>query len=366
MSRTAPAHFFVDVSAHGFGHLAQVAPVLNALLGRLPQLRLTIRSGLPADRLQARIMASFRHLPESSDFGYVMHDAVRVDREATAHAYRRQHADWEGLVERDARLLRELKPDLVLSDVAYLPLAGAARAGIPSMAMCSLNWAELFAHFYARQDWAAPIHRQMLAAYQGAECFLRLTPAMTMADLPRRRRVGPVAALGRRRSLALRRQLGCADDERLVLIAFGGVNKQLPIEKWPAIAGVRWLIPQAWRVTHARTRDFEPLGWPMIDLFCSVDAVITKPGYGAFVEAACNGVPIIYLRRHEWPEQDFLIDWLKKHAQCREISDSDLIAGELQATLAALWAQTAPPPPEATGAAEAAAIVLPRLIAAGA
>jgi hypothetical protein len=49
----------------------------------------------------------------------------------------------------EARLLAELQPDLVLSDVAYLPLAGAARAGIASVAMCSLNWAELFAYFFA-------------------------------------------------------------------------------------------------------------------------------------------------------------------------------------------------------------------------
>jgi hypothetical protein len=191
-----PAHLFVDISAHGFGHLAQAAPVLNALSKRLPELRLTIRSGLPTDKLQARVMADFTHLQERSDFGYVMHDAVSLDLEATALAYRRQHADWDRLVDRDARLFRELQPNLVFSDVAYLPLAGAARAGIPSVSMCSLNWAELFAHFFASEDWAAAIHRQMLDAYAGAECFLRATPGMAMADLPRLRPIGPLAALG--------------------------------------------------------------------------------------------------------------------------------------------------------------------------
>jgi hypothetical protein len=78
-----PAHLFVDISAHGFGHLAQAAPVLNALSKRLPELRLTIRSGLPTDKLQARVTADFTHLQERSDFGYVMHDAVSLDLEAT-------------------------------------------------------------------------------------------------------------------------------------------------------------------------------------------------------------------------------------------------------------------------------------------
>ena len=128
-------------------------------------LRITLRSGLPTSKLRARVAADFTHLAESSDFGYVMHDAVSVDLAATALAYRQQHADWETRVDRDARLFAALRPDLVLSDVAYLPLAGAARAGIPSLAMCSLNWAELFVHFFAGERWAAAIHRQMLAAY---------------------------------------------------------------------------------------------------------------------------------------------------------------------------------------------------------
>lgn len=354
-------HLFVDVSAHGFGHLAQVAPVLDVLTGRLPGLRLTIRSGLPTDTLQARVRSGFTRLAGSSDFGYVMLDSMRVDLAATAHAYRRQHADWEHRVDLEAALLAELKPDLVFSDVAYLPLAGAARAGIPSLAMCSLNWAELFAHFFGGERWAATIHRQMLAAYQSAECFLRLTPGMAMADLPRLRPIGPVAGVGNDCRQAVCAQLQCDEDNRLVLIAFGGIAQRLPIADWPPIPGVRWLVPQDWALAHPAASAFEPLGRPLIDLLRSVDAVVGKPGYGTFAEAACNGTPILYVRRDEWPEQDCLIDWLHDHARCREISQADLLAGRLGEALAALWQQAAPPVPSPSGAAEAAAALLPWL-----
>jgi hypothetical protein len=128
----------------------------------------------------------------------------------------------------------DLQPTLVLSDVAYLPLAGAARAGIPSVALCSLNWAELFAHFFAAADWAPPIHQQMLAAYNSAEFFLRLTPGMAMADLQRRRCIGPVAALGGSPAGAAPAARLSHADERLVLIAFGGIDTRLPIADWPA------------------------------------------------------------------------------------------------------------------------------------
>jgi UDP-N-acetylglucosamine:LPS N-acetylglucosamine transferase len=93
----------------------------------------------------------------------------------------------------------------------------------------------------------------------------------------------------------------------------------------------------------------------------SVDAVLTKPGYGTFAEAACNGTPLLYLRREDWPEQDFLIDWLQTHGRCREISAGELLAGRLLPSLEALWRQAAPPIPTPSGAEDAAAVLLPWL-----
>lgn len=359
----ARSHLFVDISSHGFGHLAQVAPVLNALADRLPALRLTIRSGLAIENLRTRLRPDFTHIAATSDFGYLMHDAIRVDLAVTAAAYRALHADWAAQVAAEAAFLSALQPDLLLSDVAYLPLAGAAQAGIPALAMSSLNWADLFAHYFAAEPWAAPIHRQMLAAYNAAELFLRLTPGMPMADLPRVHLLGPVAALGNDCRTALREQLGCSVDERLVLIAFGGFSKRLPIESWPSLKGVRWLVHAAWQLEHASATAFEPLGRPFPDLLRAVDAVITKPGYGLFSEAGCNGTSVLYVRREDWPEQDCLIDWLAVHGRCREISDADLVAGRLEAALDALWQQPEPLPPCPAGCADAAALLLARLTA---
>lgn len=357
-----PPHLFVDISSHGLGHLAQVAPVLNALVGHLPELRLTVRSALPLARLRARLPGGFAHLEQRSDFGFVMLDAVRIDHAATAAAYRAQHVNWRQRVADEADRLAALQPDLVLSDVAYLPLAGAARAGIPALAMCSLNWADLFAYFYGGHAWAAPIHAEILAAYRCAECFLRLTPAMPMSELPRLRSIAPVATLGGDCRAALRARLNCAPGEKLVLIAFGGFDKDLSAERWPRSEGLRWLVPQNWANSRDDLSAFEPLGLPFTDLLRSVDAVLTKPGYGTFTEAACNGTPLLYLRRDDWPEQDCLIDWLQRNARCAEVDESELADGRIADRLAALWRQTAPPRPDADGAQQAARVLLGRLL----
>lgn len=354
-------HLFVDISSHGFGHLAQAAPILNALAALRPELKLTVRCGLPEEKIRTRLRCAFTHIAGRSDFGFVMHDAVRIDLEATAKAYRAQHAHWAQRVADEATLLGSLRPDLVLSDVAYLPLAGAAQLGIPSLAMCSLNWADLFAHYFGRQAWATSIHAEMLAAYRSAECFLRLTPAMDMPELPQQQAIAPVAALGVDRRKELAERLNAPPTEKRVLIAFGGFERDLAPEGWPLHDGLRWLVPQSWPTQRADMSAFEPLGLHFTDLLCSVDAVITKPGYGTFTEAACNGVPVLYVRREDWPEQDCLIDWLHRHARCAEVSEAELRDGRVHATLDALWQQPAIAPPEPTGALEAAYFLAERL-----
>lgn len=354
-------HLFVDISSHGFGHLAQAAPILNALQKRLPTLQLTVRSGLPTSALQARIAGAFTHIAGRSDFGFVMHDAVDIDAEATARAYRDFHANWAERVADEAAFLSTLAPDLVLTDVAYLPLAGAARAGFASLTMCSLNWADLFAHFFGKERWAMSIHAEILAAYRTAEAFLRLMPAMEMPALPRCEAIAPVAAAGEDRRATIDAQLHLNAGDRLVIVAFGGFDTDLSAANWPPSQGLHWLVPQAWNLQRADMTAIESLALPFVDLMRSADAVLTKPGYGAFTEAACNGTPVLYLRRRDWPEQECLIDWLQCHARCREIDAASLRAGDLQIALETLWQQPKPALPTADGAIEAASRIADRL-----
>jgi hypothetical protein len=344
-------HLFADISSHGYGHLAIAAPILGALADACPNLRLTVRSALPEAKLRERILLPFALVPGSSDFGYVMHDALSVDREATARAYRAAHADWPAAVAAEARFLEALRPDMVLTNVAYLPLAGAAACGIPSLSVCSLNWADLFAHFFGSEAWAPPIHADMLAAYRSARAFIRITPGMAMDSLGNVHPVGPVATRGRRVDLGL-------GGERAVLVALGGIAHHLPVDDWPRLPGVRWLVAGHWRCSHPDAIAWERFGLDFNDLLCSADAVVTKPGYGTFAEAACNGIPLLWQRRDDWPEQEPLIAWLQDKARCAEVSARQLESGEIGDALRELWARPVPPPPEPTGAAAAAAILL--------
>ncbi|MDD5057814.1 MAG: hypothetical protein PHQ60_08070 [Sideroxydans sp.] len=350
-------HLLVDISAHGYGHVAQTAPVVNALVQRFPDLRITLRCAAPISLLKQRFTCEFNHVSVALDFGMAMFDAVQVDVPRSLAAYREYHADWKTKVARAAQEMGELQPDLLLANVPYLSLAAAQAAQISAVAMCCLNWADLYRHYAPHDAESHAIHVQILEAYRSAHTFLKVQPTMPMPGLDNACEIAPIAKLGCKRREQICLLSGWNDCERLVLIAMGGIAHRLPMERWPRIPGVRWLIPQAWQIQRGDVIAFESLDMSFSDVLASSDAVLTKPGYGTFAEAACNGVPVLYVSRGEWPEQAYLVEWLQQHGVCREVTGEQFIGGDLAEALRLLWNMPKPPVPGASGAQEAAAII---------
>ena len=319
------AHLVVSISAHGFGHVAQTAPILNMLYQRMHALRLTVRSNVPLAHLRSRIRIPFNYLPDESEICMVMSSALDVKSDESCRAYQKFHANWDKHVEVEAGLLCKLDADMVISNVGYLPLAGAQQAGIPNAALCSLNWADIYRHYCGNDEIAA----QIRSCYAGADAFLRATPGMAMADLPNLVPISPIAAVGNNRRGELNSLLKLSKEERLILVSMGGIANRLPLERWPRLKGVRWLVQQGWQIDHPNAIEIESLPMSFNDLLASSDVLVCKPGYGSFVEAVCSGVPVIYVDRADWPESSPLIDWLKQHGISREISRSALEEGNI-------------------------------------
>jgi hypothetical protein len=354
-------HLVVSISGHGFGHVAQTAPVLNRLHALLPHLRITLRTTVPIAHLRSRIGAPFEYMASEGDIGMAMTSAIDVHSAASRAAYRKFHENWDARVDEEARLLRDLGADMVFSNVGYLPLAGAQRAGIQNAAMCSLNWADIYRHYTGDDRIAGQIHD----CYAKADAFLRVTPGMAMETLPNLVPVAPVAAVGENRRDELDHRMGLSREERLVLVSMGGIASRLPMERWPRMDGVRWLVQNDWRVDRSDVIALESLPLHFGDLLASSDALLCKPGYGSFVEAACSGIPVLFVSRPDWPEAPPLAAWLQQHGMCAEVGRAQLENGLFGKILSGLWNMPQVTPPKAEGATQAANWLLRRLAPSG-
>jgi hypothetical protein len=352
---TQSPHLLAAVSSHGLGHLAQVASVINALRRLWPDLAITLRSGYSRELLAQWLEGPFVHQPISDDFGLVMHDAVSVDVAASLARYREMHAHWDERVKAVATELEAVPPDLVLADIPYLTLAAAQRQGIACVALCSLNWRDIVAPLVPSDDpEMAAILETLETIYNGAQAFLQPRPSMAMPAISNAVPIGPVGRVGCSRPTELRQRLGVSEGEPVVLVAMGGIQPApLPVPPNCGFA-VHWLMAvRAGEAPGPCQHDPASLGWPFPDLLASVDAVVTKPGYGTFVEAAAAGCPVVTLDREGWAETPALLSFLRER-RGGEVVTSDAGSSAICQALETVLVQGRPKPLALTGNEEAA------------
>ena len=354
MSRILQTIIF-DISTHGLGHLGQVAPVIQELIARNSGLHVIVRSSHPAP-----VVRRFIGLPIDLDMPppeatLVMRDPTNVDAVASGAAYHKLHARWHDNLEREAARLAARTPTALIADVPYLSLAAAKRLGIPAIALCSLNWLDLYKTYCAHADDAVDIMHTIESAYRSADIFLQPQPHMPMTELPNRRSIGPIARLGRRRSGEIRSALGIPQNVKIVLVTFGGIQSRSQLQL-PTMAGVHWLLPPDYSTTGLHATNVSQIDMSFIDLLASSDAVVTKVGYCTFVEAACNGLGLVSAPRDDWPESEHLIEWAKQNGNfsLADIEDTDELRAALTTVLARSHKQTFP-----SGTAEAVDIIEP-------
>jgi len=353
-----------DVSGHGYGHLAQSAPVIARLLEDAPAPRVVIRTSVPTAIVRDRLGTAIETVPHTTDVGMVMGspNAVRAGPSHRAHVA--FHAGWEASVERDARALDALGATLLVSNVGYRGLAAAAVAGVPSIAFSSLDWARIYAHYCADMPGARRVLSQMRAAYASARPFLSLEPGLGRHGFRAIERVGPIGARGERDREALAGLAGAAPGDALVLVTPGGIASAIDLRRWPRAPGVRWIAPAALAANAPGTASLESIGWRHVDVLASIDAVVTKPGYGTFVDSACNARPLLYTRRPDWPEEPRLGRWLAQRVPSATIAWSDLVRGRFRRRLETLLGAPPTEPIEPTGIDEVAGTIKARLRAA--
>jgi len=356
-------HLFIAVTAHGYGHLAQVAPIAQALTCRLPGLRITLQGTLAPAVVAARLPKGYRHLHEDADVALPMAGPLEVRWEEGLARYAAFDAEHERHLAHERDLLAADPPDLLLADAPWIPLIAARELGIPGVGLCSLSWLDILEESRVGARLPGGLVAHMRDGYAGAELFIRPAPSMPMAWLPNGRDIGPIAVHRPREPEVVRKRLGVAQEKRLALVQFGGaghlpLGKAEPLPEW-----LQLVTPD--RELAAAHSGFRLVGGPGLnvpDVLAACDAVITKPGYGTFAEAACNGIPVLYVPRSDWPEAPHLVDWLGRQVPAAPISAAEFIAGRIGRPLGQLLDTERTAPVPASGVDEAAELLLPYLV----
>jgi hypothetical protein len=351
-----------SISGHGFGHAAQVIPVLNELGRRIPSLKALLRTTVPSWFFQGRLQLPWEMSACEQDIGCIQKGPLHIDVERTRAAYERFHRNWQDHVTQEADAIRRHSPSVLLSDISYLAIEAGARTNIPVVGLGSLCWEQVLIHLHNETLLeCASVIQQIRHSYSFVNLMIRVAPSIAMPAFCRMVDVGPIAARLTPDHQGVRQAVGASSDERIVVIAFGGIPlTSLPWHHIEAMTGYRFIVPgQVPPHTHrVVSSDALPLSFQTIMASC--DMLLTKPGYGTIVEAVASGTPVVYVRRYNFVDEDSLVAYLHRYGRGLELSVEDFLNGRWETTMDA--AMTIPAPavcaPAATGAMESADILM--------
>jgi hypothetical protein len=141
------------------------------------------------------------------------------------------------------------------------------------------------------------------------------------------------------------------DGERLVLIAFGGIPLTgIPFEEMEACEGFHFLVGGILLNSSARrVHRIEDVTMPFGEMMRQADVVMTKPGYATITIAVHYAIPLVYVRRNNFVDEQRLVDYAHQHGRALELTREDFEAGAWEKTLHTVLTLPAPlePPPKA-------------------
>ncbi len=351
-----------SISGHGYGHAAQVIPVLNHIGQCVPDATVLLKTSVPRTFFGPRLKIPWQLSETMQDIGCVQNGPLDIDVPATWEAHRRFHTDWESRIEKEAAAIRRACPALLLSDISHMAVAAGTAAGIPTVALCSLSW-DAVLELYARPGVASEqtILQHIRRAYAGADCLIRPAPGIPVKAFRHVADVGPICEPHTPQSRPLRAALQIPDEDCLVLVGFGGISqKQLPFAALESMAPFRFIVDADVPPGLRRVISTRDLSWPFHTILASVEAIMTKPGYGTIVEAVALQKPVVYVRRYHFADEQPLVDYLHRYGRGVELKRENFAAGKWMDALTAVRA--APPPPypapPPSGGADAASLLL--------
>ena len=339
------------ISGHGFGHASRQIEIINAIVARVPDARIIVRTSAARWLFDRTLRGPADVQQAICDTGAIQQGSLVVDVPETIRvaAAFYEPSQIEPRIDAEARLLTEESVQLVIADMPPLAFAAAARAGIPAIGVGNFTWDWIYAAYPDALPQAPWLIDRLAAWYATASAAWRLPLACgfetfrTIVDYPF------VARHATHAPADVRDRLGLPRDEPLLLVSFGGYqshelnlpaaaatvrNARIVITNPTAAAAPDGVIAIDERGLYGDGLRYE-------DLVAAVDIVLTKPGYGIVSECIANHTRLLYTSRGRFREYDIFVEQMPRLLPCEFISHADLSAGRWNDAITRLLAQPA-------------------------
>jgi len=316
-------HIAYYITGHGYGHGVRTCAICNAFSA---QVELSFRTNLPEPFFREELSREFNYVPGVFDCGCIQSDSVTVDIKKTLDTYRTIADNNARILENEIEWCKKNAVDVIVSDITPFAFEIANRARIPSVAIASFTWFDIY-HEYIHHDTAfEPYLQHIRRQYEMASCCIEAAPACQMPYFGNRKQIAFVARKGTDRRNAIYERYAIDPSKYIGLIYVGTFGmeraswKRLEVfDNWEFL-GVCPLddTPRNYRKVDKKDFSYQ-------DISASVDLMITKIGYGALSECFLNGTPLLYLPRTNFAEYPVLEKAVMEWGGGYRLSEADFM-----------------------------------------
>lgn len=324
------------ISPHGFGHASRAGAIMAAMHKSAPLIRFEIFTKVPSWFFQDSIPGPFAYHSLLTDIGLVQKTSLHEDIDSTVQSLDDFLPFNDSQIAYISQLVRGLKCELVICDIAPMGIAVAREAGIPSVLIENFTWDWIY-QGYKDHDQIKKHVSYLGSLFHKADFHIQTEPVCLYhkADLI----TSPVSRKIRYPRDHIRKKLSIPDHKKAVMITMGGIQNFHSVpgsgpgeiaRKLAKERNVHFIIPGAAQSVQIRDNViclphksdfFHP------DLVNACDAVIGKVGYSTLAEVYQAGVPFGYISRPTFPESDMLVRFIEKNMPGLPIEESEYHSG---------------------------------------
>ncbi len=314
------------ISSHGFGHSTREIAVMS----KLPDwIDIEIITSAPKWLFEKSLNRQFTYHELCHDPGIIQFDCLHQDSKRTLEQWTELLNQYPSMADKELTRFKNNPTALIVGDISPFALAVAEKAKVPCVIIANFSWDWILSALLKYDSNFQSIIDQISTYYQKTTLLLRTPLAGDLSVFPRIKDIPLIARQSNQSRQEARQQFGLKDEERIVLISFGGHDiEHIPLNRLQAHSEITFLTFNKDFTGPNNLRFLDPIATYHPDAVQASNIVLAKMGYGIVTECIAHGIPIAYPPRSDFPEHDVLVHETKQYIPIQELSSEDFFSGK--------------------------------------
>jgi uncharacterized protein (TIGR00661 family) len=301
---------FYYITDHGKGHATRSIAIIKELQKNFDVI---IRNSNAQDMIK-HSLPGIKIISGKTDQGSIIKkNGISINKSQTKKEFETWTSELEKNSKKESKLISKYSPDLVISDISYMPLISAKKNNIPSISISNFSWYDVIDSISKKNS------KIIFDSYENADFLIKLPFGTNMAHFKNQKKVGLICRKITQNKMQVRKKLGIKESEKIILFALGNSNQKIschinkniklltmgtPIQNYSTIDVSNWIEGQ--------------------NIVAASDLVICKCGYGFVTECLAYNVPFYDFYDKNHLEQKSIVNQLQKLGINNNLNFQDL------------------------------------------